>query len=145
MNIDNIFNLFNESEIGEPNEGEESIRLYQLFKEHPLVKIGMFKKIISNYRNTGDEFLMTFKKLDDSLDLKEAKRVGDFIMNNRAWEYIKWIDINKKFYLDTLVSVATKELNDNLGYSIDYYESIEEYEKCAFLLGIKEKVMNNLK
>lgn len=144
MNINNIFNLFNEPEI-EESGNENADKLYQLFKEHPLVKIGMFKKIISNYRNTGDEFLETFKKLDNSLDLKEAKKAGDFIINNRAWEYIKWIDINKKFYLETLISVATKELADNLDYSINYYESVEEYEKCAFLLGIKEKVMNNLK
>jgi hypothetical protein len=83
--------------------------------------------------------------LDSSLDLKEAKRAGDFIINNRAWEYIKWIDISKEFYLNTLISVSTIELKDNLEYSINYYEFIEEYEKCAFLLGIKEKVMNNLK
>lgn len=144
MNINNIFNLFIEPEV-EESGNDNADKLYQLFKEHPLVKIGMFKKIISNYRNTGDEFLETFKKLDNSLDLKEAKKAGDFIINNRAWEYIKWININKKFYLETLISVATKELADNLDYSINYYESVEEYEKCAFLLGIKEKVMNNLK
>jgi len=144
MNINNIFNLFNEPEV-EESGNENADKLYQMFREHPLVKIGMFKKIISNYRNTGDEFLETFKKLDSSLDLKEAKRAGDFIINNRAWEYIKWIDISKEFYLNTLISVSTIELKDNLEYSINYYESIEEYEKCAFLLGIKEKVMNNLK
>lgn len=144
MNINNIFNLFNEPEV-EESGNETADKLYQMFREHPLVKIGMFKKIISNYRNTGDEFLETFKKLDNSLNLKEVKRAGDFIMNNRAWEYIKWIDISKEFYLNTLISVSTVELKDNLEYSINYYESIEEYEKCAFLLGIKEKVMNNLK
>lgn len=144
MNINNIFNLFNEPEV-EESGNETADKLYQMFREHPLVKIGMFKKIISNYRNTGDEFLETFKKLDNSLNLKEAKRAGDFIMNNRAWEYIKWIDISKEFYLNTLISVSTIELKDNLEYSINYYESVEEYEKCAFLLGIKEKVMNNLK
>lgn len=144
MNINNIFNLFNEPEV-EESGNETADKLYQMFREHPLVKIGMFKKIISNYRNTGDEFLETFKKLDNSLNLKEVKRAGDFIMNNRAWEYIKWIDISKEFYLNTLISVSTVELKDNLEYSINYYESVEEYEKCAFLLGIKEKVMNNLK
>ena len=45
MDVNKIFNLFNSEDTERPMN-EETLKLVNDYKEHPLFKIGMFRKII---------------------------------------------------------------------------------------------------
>jgi hypothetical protein len=130
---DNIFSLF---------QNEDTIEVYENFMDNPYVKIGMFNKIIKN--NT--LFNIKFKKFLDSTDLNYDKDYIDsssrFITFNRAFFYIKDIDIENLQHIDALKCYDFEDLMLNVNTSISFFEEKEEYEKCAHLLKIKNFLKN---
>lgn len=138
MNLQHIFSLFIDSPKEEVNE--EVQRLADDFKDHPLVKIGMFKKIIKNYLVLGDTLLNFFSKSNVDLEVNDIKRAGEYMIYSRAWEYIRSINIKNNFHLEHLRILSNQEFIELLENSIQYFKGIEAYEKCAHLYGIKEKV-----
>jgi hypothetical protein len=138
MDINNIFNLFLENP-SNTYVSEEAQKLADMFQEHPLVKIGMFKKLIINYYTSGDKLLEFFNLTDSELNIEDIRKAGRFIVYNRAWDYIKEIDINNEIHKEIFISVGNKELQISLNLAIRYFEEFEEYEKCSHLL-----VLNNL-
>jgi hypothetical protein len=130
---DNIFSLF---------QNEDTIEVYENFMDNPYVKIGMFNKIIKN--NT--LFNIKFKKFLDSTDLNYDKDYIDsssrFITFNRAFFYIKDIDIENLQHIDALKCYDFEDLMLNVNTSISFFEEKEEYEKCAYLLKIKNFLKN---
>ena len=70
MNVNSIFGLFDQEVSHSGNENVDC--LYESFKEHPLVKIGMFKKIILNY-NFDNNIILNIFKLNKDLDIPDVK------------------------------------------------------------------------
>lgn len=141
MDIKHIFNLF----VDPPKENIPLVdintqRLVDDFKDHPLVKIGMFRKIVKNYVVLGDTLLNFFEKSNVDLEVSDIKKAGEYMIYSRAWDYIKHININNEFHLEHIRVVANQEFIDLLDTSIKYFKQIEAYEKCAHLYKIKEKV-----
>jgi len=130
---DNIFNLF---------KNEDSVEVYEDFMDNPYIKVGMFNKIIKN--NT--LFNIKFKKFLDSTDLNYDKDYIDsssrFITFNRAFFYIKDIDIENLQHIDALKCYDFEDLMLNVNTSISFFEEKEEYEKCAHLIKIKNFLKN---
>ena len=130
---DNIFSLF---------QNEDTIEVYENFMDNPYVKIGMFSKIIRN--NT--IFNIKFKKFLDSVDPNYDKDYIDssskFITFNRAFFYIKDIDVENLQHIDALKCYDFEDLILNVSTSISFFEEKEEYEKCAHLLKIKNLLKN---
>ena len=73
------------------------------------------------------------------LDIEEVKKAGEFVAYNRAWFYISKINMKDKNHIEGIVSYGDVELETSLELSIKYFQSLEEYEKCAHLLEILEK------
>ncbi len=140
MNPDKIFHVFNEK-----LNQEEDNKLAEDFKNHPIVKIGMFKKIIKNYLVLGDKILSLFMLPNMNLNEKEVKIAGEYMVYYRAWENIKDIDLENQFHLDNLKLSSNEEFIIILDSIIKYFEKHEEYTKCAFLFSIQEKVKEFLK
>jgi hypothetical protein len=132
---DNIFSLF---------QNEDTIEVYENFMDNPYVKIGMFNKIIRN--NT--IFNIKFKKFLDSADLNYDKDYIDsssrFITFNRAFFYIKDINIENQQHIDALKCYDFEDLMLNLNTSISFFEEKEEYEKCSHLFKIKKLIEESL-
>jgi hypothetical protein len=132
---DNIFSLF---------QNEDTIEVYENFMDNPYVKIGMFNKIIRN--NT--VFNIKFKKFLDSVDPNYDKDYIDssskFITFNRAFFYIKDIDVENQQHIDALKCHDFEGLILNLDSSISFFEKGEEYEKCSYLFKIKKLVEESL-
>jgi hypothetical protein len=132
---DNIFSLF---------QNEDTIEVYENFMDNPYVKIGMFNKIIRN--NT--VFNIKFKKFLDSVDPNYDKDYIDssskFITFNRAFFYIKDIDVENPQHIDALKCHDFEGLILNLDSSISFFEKGEEYEKCSHLFKIKKLVEESL-
>ena len=66
--------------------------------------------------------------------------VGTTLLFNRAWEYIKKLNLNNTFHVECLKIKSSDSLNNSLGVAIVFFEKMEEYEKCALLKGIQDKV-----
>jgi hypothetical protein len=132
---DNIFSLF---------QNEDTIEVYENFMDNPYVKIGMFNKLIRN--NT--IFNIKFKKFLDSADLNYDKDYIDsssrFITFNRAFFYIKDIDVENTQHIDALKCHDFEGLILNMNTSISFFEEKEEYEKCSHLFKIKKLIEESL-
>jgi hypothetical protein len=134
MDINKIFNLFEGINKDIPDDDNT---LLVDFSEHPLYWIGGFNKLINNY--------IYFNKylVDKSID-KDRLEISNILLYNRAWEYIKRLDTNNSLHLDCLKVKSNEFLDIALDSTIKFFEKYEEYEKCAFLKNIQEKVKDFL-
>jgi hypothetical protein len=70
---------------------------------------------------------------------------GEFITYNRAFYWIQdfkfrskeWKSVLKEYY-------SNEEFLCSLKLAINYFESTEEYERCAFLKKIQDLVIDNI-
>lgn len=139
MNINHIFDLFNNEQ---PEEDENSLLID--FSEHPLFWIGGFNKSIDNHVFFKKYTSKMFGETSTDMDLDEIERVGEILVFEKAWGYIKKINLENPFHLECIASKASERFLDNLFISIKHFEVLEEYEKCALLKGIENKVKDFL-
>tara|TARA_B110000211_G_scaffold59764_1_gene67251 strand:+ start:3592 stop:4017 length:426 start_codon:yes stop_codon:yes gene_type:complete len=132
---DKIFELF-----GSPiNEEEDFINIASTMLDEPFNKIGMFTKLIINhiiFHQKLSKFLS--KESNMAIDLEDTKKASAFAIFNRAWFYIKKIDLKNKSDLEAVVKFKKEPFLSTLNEAIEYFEEVEEYEKCAKLLEIKK-------
>ena len=136
MNLDNIFNLFNDND---DNQFIDDTSMLIDFSDHPLYWIGGFNKLISNQLFFKKFTVKTFQNISPDLNIEELEKAGEELMFRKAWEYIKSFDLSKPLHIDSLKMKASKELVENLQAAILFFESFEEYEKCALLKSIEDK------
>jgi len=139
MNINNIFSLFSQ----ETPEGEGNNTTIDI-TQTPLYWVGMYKKIILNHNNFSNGLINDLKHTKN-IDLNDIKLAGDFILYNRAWYYIKNIDLGIESHIDSIKYHNDKVFLKILKNSIKYFEDCEEYEKCAHLkkiLNISESLLD---
>ena len=136
MNLDNIFNLFNDND---DNQYNDDTSLLIDFSDHPLYWIGGFNKLISNQLFFKKFTVKTFQNISPDLNIEELEKAGEELMFRKAWEYIKPFDLSKPLHVDSLKMKANKELVENLQAAILFFEAFEEYEKCALLKKIEDK------
>lgn len=141
MDISRIFDLFNNNE----SDQNDDVSLLIDFSDHPLYFIGGFNKVISNHLFFAGYTIKNFQKISPDIDIKELEKAGEELMFRKAWGYIKNLDLNKSFHLDSLKVKADKHMVHNLQISISFFEDLEEYEKCAFLKKIEDKIEEFLK
>jgi hypothetical protein len=133
MNIDKIFNLFNGEEFDSLKEKAQAVDILIDYKNHPLFWVGMFKKLIQNHHVFNDQLLKFFDKLDEGLDIVDIDRAGEFVVFNRAWSYIQKVDPDNLVCQEALYRFSDIHLKLALELSINYFQEMEEYEKCAHL------------
>ena len=130
MDIEKIFNNFK----------DDSTTVVVDFSQHPVVWIGMFKKIIINHISFKETIIKTIKKNNPELEEDEIRIAGNIILYSRAWEYIKNVDLNMESHIDALLSLYSEDLMMALIKSKKHYERYEEYEKCAFIKSIIDRI-----
>lgn len=134
MDINRIFDLFNKE-----HQDDEASLLVD-FSEHPLFWISGFIKVISNHLFFKEFTAKMLKEVSEEIDVNELEATSETIMFEQAWNYIKSFKIDNSFHLECLKTKVSKDLENNLIYAIQYFENLEEYEKCALLKGIEIKV-----
>ena len=137
VNLDHIFHLFSSND---DLQGVANDKTFIDFKNTPTYWVGMYKKLILNHINFNKKIIKFFKKSSKELDLGDVKEAGESITYNRAWNYIKKIDINKKEHLEGIDNYADEYLDTSLKLGISFFIETEEYEKCAHL----QKILNYL-
>jgi hypothetical protein len=136
MDINKIFNSFTESEDNIVNID---------FTEHPVYLLGMFKKLILNhitFRTKNIEFL---SMIDPEIIPENIGRIGDLIIFNRAFFHLSKIDISNKTHVQVIEQYYSPQLMNTLNMAISFFELEEEYEKCAYILKIKNIFLENTK
>jgi hypothetical protein len=143
MALDNIFSLF-----GFPDKDDEERKKLEaeldIFKETPHFKLGMFHKLIMNGSLFSKQVVKFFAKADPGLDIKGIDQAGEYMMYTRAWFWIEQVKLRKKEWKEALKQYSSEEFIVSIKLSINYFESTEEYEKCAHLKKIQDFVEKNL-
>ena len=134
MDIENIFGLFEENE----NFDKEDKDNIKSFKNSPLFKVGMFKKLVWNGNNFRDSIIGFFSKSDSELEMSGVEEAGDYLMYTRAYFWIEECDLEDEDWKDSLNHYMGDEIIVSIKLSIKYFESIEEFEKCALLKSIQD-------
>jgi len=140
MNIDKIFSLFEGDEPNSLREKTQQVDITLDYKNHPLFWVGMFKKLIQNHQTFNDQLLKFFDKLDEELSTVDVDKAGEFLVFNRAYEYIQKVDPDNLVAQEALFRFVDIHLKVALELSINYFQEHEEYEKCAHLKKILQFV-----
>lgn len=139
MDKDRIFGLFNFSgeEEGIDEEYQMPLELED-YQNTPTFKIGMFIKIIKNHEVFHQKLEKFFKKeLNNNKIINDGNKEFSRLINyNKAWGYIKGIDVNNKDHIFEILDYNKNFPNllpDYLNILLQFYEEREEYLKCAHL------------
>jgi hypothetical protein len=126
MDIKKIFDLFVPG-------GEEQATTYIDLSEHPIVYMGMFKKLIYNYESFSDQLIQFMSSSNTDLDTGDVKRAGESMVYNRAFTHLEKLDLNNPTHIECIEEYSDKVFLRALNKSLRYFENAEEYEKCAFI------------
>ena len=131
---DKIFKLFVDGKEMSGDKTEEEIKD---FMDGPYAKIGMFVKLIQNHKIFHQKLEKFLKQEQPNYNIESTKEASEFTIYNRAWDYIKQIDIKNNGDTDAIINFDPKTFYSILNDAIKYFEALEEYKKCAHLFGIQ--------
>jgi hypothetical protein len=145
MSLNNIFALFGFSEEDDKNKDSGKLENdLMAFKETPQFKLGMFHKLIMNGNLFKEHVLKFLTKSEPKLDTEGMDEAGELMMYTRAYFWIQECKIRSKFWNEALKAYSNDEFLCSVKLCIHFFESIEEYEKCAHLKKIQDFVEKNL-
>jgi hypothetical protein len=137
MDLNKIFKLFGSSDKEE--EHKEVVEQIDL-SESPMIWIGMFKRMITNYETFAKQLIQLFKSSEPSLDMEEVERASSYMVYDKAYNHLAKLDLTNTTHLDSLQLLSDETFEFVLNKALLYFESVEEYEKCLFLKQIQDKV-----
>lgn len=137
MDFNKIFDVFDQND---DQKETDDVSLLVDFSEHPLYWIGGFNKLITNHLFFKKYTAKMFKNMSPDGDIETLERAGEYLMFNRAWEYIKDLNVYNSFHMECLKTKSDDVLYNSLEAAIRFFEDLEEYEKCALLKEIQDKV-----
>jgi hypothetical protein len=129
MDIEKIFDLFDT-----PDEPKKQVIMD--ISEHPAFWLGIFTKIIMNHSNFNAAQLSVFKTAFPNMDINDIRNAGEFIIYTKSYGFLQKLDIERELDLQTLKDNISIELDVALKLALSYFESTEEYEKCAFIMRV---------
>ena len=139
MDLNRIFREFKNGMKAEDRQYNVGI-----LNDNPIVLIGMFKKIIVNNVFFNKKIGKLFNYQEVSFTKQDLAKASEFIVYHRAWYYISNIDLSREIDLDAIKSLSDNDFKFTIEKAIQFFENIEEYERCAFLKQIHEKVLLSL-
>lgn len=129
-----VFGLFEDPNDQSENKVKEIID----FSEHPYVFMGMFTRIILRGDILNDQVIKFFSEINRDLDKDRLQDVNSNLIYNRAYSYIKQLDLSNSFHIETLLDKADTNFIAACNMSIEHFTELEEYEKCALIKKIKD-------
>ena len=136
VSIDNIFGLFSHDSGDLSGDGKTT---YEDLKTSPMYYVGMYKKLVLNHINFNKKVLNFFKKANEEFNIEDIKEAGEFVVYNRAYTYIKNLDLEDDAHIEAIQHYIDEYLDTSLELGINFFKQYEEYEKCAFLLRVLNK------
>lgn len=137
MDPNKVFSLF-DNDSGILESAKEVRNKLDNLKDNPIVKIGMFTKLILNHQVFHSKLEKFLKKEEPTYNVESTKESSEFVIYNRAWFYINQIDLSKKEDIFAILDFNPKLLNNSLESALMYFENREEYLKCAHIFKIQQ-------
>ena len=137
MDLDKIFKSFS-------NRKKEDDDFYFIMNDNPIIWIKMFKKIILNSLNFNKKVENYFSDSPFKMKKDELAQASDFVIYHRGWFYISKLDLDNEADIDAIKLLADKDLKHTIELTIQFFEDIEDYERCAFLKKIENEVSLSL-
>ena len=134
---DKIFKLFVD---GKEISDDKTNKEIKDFMNGPYAKIGMFVKLIQNHEVFHKKLEKFLKQEQPDYNVESTKEASEFTVYNRAWGYIKQIDIDNSDHINAIINFDNKVFYKVLNSSVKFFESYEEYEKCAHLHTLQKLV-----
>ena len=134
---DKIFKLFVD---GKDINGDKTKEEIKEFMNGPYAKIGMFVKLIQNHEIFHKKLEKFLKQEQPDYNVESTKEASEFTVYYRAWSYIKQIDIDNSDHINAIINFDNKVFYKVLNSSVKFFESYEEYEKCAHLHTLQKLV-----
>ena len=140
MNLSNFFSLFSNNDKDKNQQEEDSFNPTTLtdVMNTPAYWVGMFKKLIYNYKSHGNKLLMQVEGFDIGANYDDVQSAYEFMLYERSYFYLTCLDITNPEDLKVLEKESDKILLFALDNCISYYEDQEEYEKCSYLKEISD-------
>ena len=123
---------FYRSLFGKDDELKKMEEEIEMWKDTPRYKVGMFFKLVTNGSKLRRQIINMFED-DKCVNVEDA---GEFIMYNRAWFWLQDFNTNDNEWVEALSYYDNDQLSQSLTQSIQYFEEMEEYEKCSKLSSI---------
>jgi hypothetical protein len=130
---DKIFGLFSKKE-------EEVKPTFTLNMDDPYTKIGMCVKLIQNHYIFHRKLEKFLKSENPDYDVESTKEASEFTVYNRAYSYLSKIDPKNPKHIKVINSFNIKLLKKSLNTLLNYFISTEEYERCAHIHKLQEKI-----
>jgi len=137
MDKNKIFQLFVDGKQIKDDKTKEEIKD---FMNGPYAKIGMFVKLIQNHEVFHKKLEKFLKQEQPDYNVESTKEASEFTVYHRAWSYIENIDIDNSDHINAIINFDPRVFYKTLDGAVNFFESYEEYEKCAHLHKIKELV-----
>ena len=132
---DNLFNLFPDPSDKPDDSLEADIEIQITESAH--YRVGMFTKLITQQKRFLRQIESFFTRAGKEFDTESHDQQSRFVVYNRAWHYIKNVDLNNREHLADIVIHNIYDFAYALHLAIKYFEGTEEYEKCAHLFKIQ--------
>ena len=142
--INKIFDLFSQESEGDSEEEKKQEQILVDFRNHPVYSVLMFKKMILNHIHNKKMIIVLMKQSDPKLNEENILKMGDSICFNKALDYLASLDLNNELVNKSFKEQADKDLLFTVNKAIEYFENLENYEQCAFLKQVQNKVKENL-
>jgi hypothetical protein len=105
----------------------------------------MFEKLIKNNDVFKRQLSTFFRKNDPEYSTELLQESGDAVVFNRAWQFIKQIDLNDPNHQNAVrIRANGSYLFNALEQAINYFVELEDYEKCSHLKKIFDFGEENL-
>jgi hypothetical protein len=143
MSLTGVFALFGFPE-DKDDKWEQQKKESDDFKKSADFKIGMFKKLISQGVLFKKQVVKFLGNSNADLDIKGIDEAGDYMMFTRAYFWVEGFKFRSKEWKEALVKYSDEDLIKMIKLTISYFETSEEYEKCAHLRKIQTLVEKNL-
>jgi len=132
VNKDKLFNLFDDSPNTKSDIASQKKAL-AVFNNSPYHKLGMFTKLIVNHFVFHAKLEKFLKQEEPNYNVESTKEASEFVVFNRAFNYLNQIDPLDKKVIRVVLDFDKKILNKTLQSALQYFQNIEEYEKCAHI------------
>jgi hypothetical protein len=126
-----IFGVF-EVNIEKPPKGEYKPEDYSTAKN-----IRLFIEYNLKFLDFRDFSESIHKKNPKDFDYDATMEVGEAFLLNRGWEFLNKVDYNNPKHVSSIRRCKNSNFIHCLNFSIKYYEYMENYEVCSYLLKIK--------
>ena len=139
MNKENIFKHIEEGEVP-PQIIKPKKRINKSY-----IKIGMFIKMIANIDLFIEKFKIELK--EENLDIDEEILVENVkkLFYTRAYGHLSQINFNNNSQIKIANKFDSKILKNSFNKALNFFECIEDYDKCYFINEMMKKIKDQNK